>query len=286
MQVPAPADKRFRRARVAPSRRSRWPVVPKVRLARAAILLALGLFAAYRGERLIFTAPVLTITRFEVSGNDRISKGEVAAVLEGLRGSNMASVDLEPWRQRLLASPWIADAVMRRVLPGTLAVAISERRPIGIARVGGTLNLIDDTGEIIDELRPDYGELDLPVINGLADAPRAGGEAQINRDRAILAVRLLADLQPHPNLSSLVSEIDVTDERDAVLLLDDDTALLRLGDERFAERLQSYLDIAPALRERAAPIDYVDLRFDERVYVRPHGKGGTQPASRKARQED
>ena len=35
------------------------------------------------------------------------------------------------------------------------------------------------------------------------------------------------------------------------------------------ERLQSYLDLLPALRERIPDIDYVDLRFDERVYVRP-----------------
>ena len=27
--------------------------------------------------------------------------------------------------------------------------------------------------------------------------------------------------------------------------------------------------LAPALRERVPAIDYVDLRFDERVYVRP-----------------
>jgi cell division septal protein FtsQ len=55
-----------------------------------------------------------------------------------------------------------------------------------------------------------------------------------------------------------------------VLLLDGDTALLHLGDDEFLERLQSYVDLAPALRERVPDIDYVDLRFDSRVYVRPH----------------
>ena len=285
MRVPAPADKRFRRARVAPTRRSRWPAFSWRRTARAAVVLAVVLFGAYRATRLLFSAPALTITRFDISGNARISKGEVIAVLEGLRGSNMATVDLEPWRQRLLSSPWVAEAVMRRVLPGTVAVAISERRPMGIARVGDALSLVDDRGEIIDEFGPNYAELDLPIISGLA-AVSTGADASIDRERAILAVRVIADLQPHPSLASLVSEIDVTDARDAVVLLKGDTALLRLGDERFAERLQSYLDIAPALRERVASIDYVDLRFDERVYVRPQGKGGVQPVSRKVRQED
>ena len=49
----------------------------------------------------------------------------------------------------------------------------------------------------------------------------------------------------------------------------DDPALLHLGEDQFLERLQSYLDLAPALRERVPDIDYVDLRFDERMYVRP-----------------
>jgi cell division septal protein FtsQ len=70
----------------------------------------------------------------------------------------------------------------------------------------------------------------------------------------------------------------VSDVRDAVVLLKDDTTLIRIGDDQFAERLQSYIDLAPALRERVPDIDYVDLRFGERVYVRPQGSG-SQKAS-------
>jgi cell division septal protein FtsQ len=57
-----------------------------------------------------------------------------------------------------------------------------------------------------------------------------------------------------------------------VVLLQDDPALLHLGDEKFLERLQSYVDLAPALREQVRDIDYVDLRFGQRVYVRPAKK--------------
>ena len=54
-----------------------------------------------------------------------------------------------------------------------------------------------------------------------------------------------------------------------MLILDGDPALLRVGDTDFVARLQQYIDLAPALHERLAGIDYVDLRFDERLYVRP-----------------
>ena len=56
------------------------------------------------------------------------------------------------------------------------------------------------------------------------------------------------------------------------MILQNDAALLHLGEDRFAERLQSYLDLRDALHERVPEIDYVDLRFEQRVYVRPAGK--------------
>jgi len=286
MPVAAPADKRFRRARVTPTRRSRWRVVSWGATIRAAVLLAVLVFVCYRAASMLLIAEALTVTRFDVTGNSRISKGEVIALLEGLRGSNMLTVDLEPWRQTLLGSPWVADASIRRVLPGTVAVALAERRPMGIGRVGDELYLIDDRGGIIDEFGPNYAEIDLPIINGLATA-RPDEAPSIDKARAGLASRLLLSLQAHPQLAAQVSEIDVSDAADAVVLLTGDTAQVRLGDEQFSERLQSYLDLAPALRERIAAIDYVDLRFDERVYVRPLGSASRpSPVGRRLRLED
>jgi len=286
MRVAAPADKRFRRARVTPARRSRFLQFTWIKAARAAVLLALGLYVVYRVTALLLNAQALTITRISVSGNSRMSRGEVVALLDGLRGTNMVTADLESWRQKLLGSPWVAEAAIRRVLPGTVAVAISERQPMGIGRVGSDLYLIDDRGGIIDQFGPNYAEFDLPIIDGLAAPPRDNGPL-IDEVRAGFAAHVLASLQAHPNLATRVSELDVRDARDAVLLLKGDTTLVRLGNEQFAERLQSYLDLAPALRERVAGIDYVDLRFDERVYVRPQGSGSRpQPRSRKLRQED
>jgi cell division protein FtsQ len=270
MPVSAPADRRFRRAHVTPARKTRllgrgfsW-----LRLGGAALLLALAIYVGYRVVRDVVTAEALTVTRITVDGNSRLSKGEVVALLDGIRGTNMLTLDIEAWRQKLLASPWVADAAIRRVLPGTVNVAISERQPLGIGRITDDLYLIDDRGGIIDQFGPNYAEFDLPVIDGLAAAPRDNGPL-IDEARAALAARVLAALQTRPSLARRVSEIDVSDVNDAVLILKGDTALVRVGSEQFAERLQSYLDLAPTLRERVAAIDYVDLRFDERVYVRP-----------------
>jgi cell division protein FtsQ len=268
MAVSAPADKRFRRAHVSPGRkRGRFDLSWK-RLAQFAVIGGFLAYACYRGAAMAMSADALTVSRITVSGNTRMSRGEVLSLLDGLNGRNMVLVDLESWRQKLLTSPWVADVAIRRVLPGTVDVVIAERQPIGIARLGSGLYLIDHRGFIIDEFGPNYAQFDLPIIDGLAAVTQEDGSL-IDEGRAALVTRLLTSLQSRPDLARRISQIDVTDLRDAVVILKGDTALVRIGDGQFAERLQSYLDLAPALRERVPDIDYVDLRFGERVYVRP-----------------
>ena len=61
----------------------------------------------------------------------------------------------------------MADASIRRMFPGTLAIVIEERQPIGIGRIKGRLFLIDETGAVVDEFGPNYADLDLPIVDGL-----------------------------------------------------------------------------------------------------------------------
>ena len=270
MAVAAPADKRFRRAHVSPARKRRWRDRSWLANARRVALLAAILYGAYRSVDLVLSAEALTVSRITVTGNTRLSRGEVLSLLDGLSGRNMVTLTLQAWRQKLMSSPWVANAAMRRVLPGTVDIFISERRPLGIGRIGQSLYLVDDRGDVIDEYGPNYADVDLPIIDGLS-AGDGGDGLLIDAPRAALAGQLLAAIQAKPDLAKRLSQVDVTDVRDAVVILKGDTALVRLGDDRFVERLQSYVDLVPALRERVPAIDYVDLRFDERVYVRPQG---------------
>lgn len=267
MRIAAPADRRFRRAHVSPGRKRSWRESWR-RIARLAVALSVAGYGLYRGTDLVLSAEALTVTRITVSGNSRMARGEVLALLEGLRGASMVMADIEASRQRLLSAPWVSDAAIRRIFPGTVSVVISERQPMGIGRIGDSLFLIDQRGTIIDEFGPNYAELDLAIIDGLGGASATAGML-VDESRAALVGRLLSELQRRPDLAKRISQIDVADMRDAVVILKDDTVLVRLGDEHFVDRLQSYFDLMPALRERVPNIDSVDLRFDERVYVRP-----------------
>jgi cell division septal protein FtsQ len=238
------------------------------RVARwGAAVLVVG-YAGYRGTTLVVHASGLQVRRIAVHGNVRISSGEVQAIVDGLRGSSILTADLATYRRRLLQSSWVSNVALRRVLPSTIEVFVSERTPIGLCRLGTTLYLVDATGTLIDEFGPQYAEFDLPIVDGLVRTP-SSGQPSIDEARAGLAARVIESLAARKDIAERVSQIDVRDAHDAVVMLQDDPALLHLGDEKFLERLQSYVDLAPALRDQVRDIDYVDLRFGERVYVRP-----------------
>jgi cell division protein FtsQ len=267
--VAVPSDRRFRRAHVKPARQRRswraWAGRP-VRYALVAIALVYG---AYRSAGIVAQARVLQIDHIVVRGNEHMSSGEVLAVLNGLRGQSLLWTNLDAWRHRLLSSPWVRDANLRRSLPSTVEVFVAERQPSGIGRIGGRLYLVDDRGVIIDEYGPKYAEFDLPIIDGLPEPSDAGATDATRMD---LAARVIASLKPTPEIAKRLSQIDVRDSHNATVILSGDPAMIQLGDQQFLKRLQSYLELAPTLRDRVSDIDYVDLRFDGRVFVRPVGK--------------
>ena len=266
--VAAPADRRFRRAHVKPARRKRtWRAMagPAIRYGVASAIVGL---AIYRGAQVSATAHLLQVNRIVVHGNERLSRGEVLAVLSGLRGESLLWTDLDSWRRRLLASPWVRDAALRRSLPSTVEVVVSERQPIGIARInGGDMYLVDERGVIIDQYGPQYADFDLPIIDGLSAVNQDG--SLTDERRAELAARLTAALKAKPQVARRVSQIDVTDLHNVSVILSGDAAVIQLGEDQFLPRLQAYLELAQARRERVADIDYVDLRFDDRIYVKP-----------------
>jgi cell division septal protein FtsQ len=270
--VAAPADRRFRRALVKPARR-RGSLRGAIPLAiKYAALALLGGYVVYGGVRTIATTRVLEIDRIVVRGNQRLPSGAALAVLGGLRGQHMIWVDLEEWRQRLLSAPWVRDALLRRSLPSTIEVVVTEREPVAIGRVKDEVYLIDEAGVLIDQYGPQHGDLDLPIVDGLV-ATDSAGEVGADRSRAQLAAALIASVAADPAIAAQISQVDVTNVDNVAVTLNGDPALIYVGRDQFLPRLRSYLQLAPALRDRVPDIEYVDLRFDNRIYVGPGGRG-------------
>ena len=66
----------------------------------------------------------------------------------------------------------------------------------------------------------------------------------------VCASLVMDALVPRKDIADKISQIDVHDAHDAIVLLRNDPALLHLGEERFLERLRGYVDLAEALHDR------------------------------------
>jgi cell division protein FtsQ len=280
--VAAQQDKRFRRSDARPGRRRWQKLAWKAGFIGIGCLVALGLVTAAGSA--VLHSQALAVSNVVVRGNVRLSTGEVEALVGGLRGQGIFFVNFEEYRKRLMDSPWVGSVTLSRVLPGTVVIQIGERAPMAVARLGQQLYLVDDRGMIIDEFGPQYREFDLPVVDGLVHAAKSGGPSV---DMAAVSVsgRFLSAVASRADLRGRVSQIDVSNPQDVVVLLDDDPVLLHVGDTRFVERLEMYLQIAPTLRAQMTDIDYADLRLDdvERIVVRPKSTSAADLSRRRAR---
>jgi cell division septal protein FtsQ len=264
-EISAPSDRRFRRGDGKPMRRRLVPIVRRLVRYGAPVAVVVSVLLVVAAT--LLNAAALSVRHFDIRGNTRLTDDDLQAMLAGVRGRNILRADFEDVRSRVRESPWVADVRLARVLPSTIRIDIVERTPMAVARHRQQLYLVDEHGVIIDEFGPRYAEFDLPIVDGLLTSPARGVPA-VDPARVRLTGRFLTSLGPHPDLRRRISQVDVSNARDLAALLEDDPAWLHLGDEAFAERLQAYLDLADTLHERLPGLDYVDLRFGERIFAR------------------
>jgi len=280
MAVKAPADKRFKRGRVKTPRKAarRWVALLRPLVKWTLVLAILG-YTTVRALALVTESPALRISHIAVQGQRHLSAADVRSRVWTLEGANIVRADLDAARRRLLGSPWIADATLRRQLPATIEIAIEERQPVALARFGrGGLQLIAEDGIVLGPVIAGRDDFDLPIADGLTPVPGrplsgpglgVGIPARVDPERAGLIGRLVESLRPEDGLLALISEVDVTDVEDAVVLLGDDPARVHLGHEDFARRVRAYRDLAPTVLQHVDAIDSADVRYDGRVFVRP-----------------
>ena len=263
--IPIPADRRFRRSDGRPAKPLTWNAWFK----RAGwwagggmVVLAVALWA---GSALL-NAAAFNVSRVAVRGNARVTTPQVLKTLEGILSENILRVDLERYRARLLESPWIGDAELWRVLPSTVQVRIVERTPLAIARLRGQLYLVAADGTVLDAFGPAYQEIDLPIVDG-ALAPGPNGPVA-DAERMQLVERLFTELATDEAWFRRVSQVDVSHERNAVLLIDGEPASLIVGDRDFLARLRVYEETKAGLQDQREVKEHYDLRFGNRVWVK------------------
>jgi cell division protein FtsQ len=227
-------------------------------LAAAVVVLALGWIwqTTQRDER-------FAIRETSATGAVNTSQAELDRVMRKYVGANLFQLDIESVRRDLAALPWVASVAIEKELPGRLTVHVTERVPVAIVAGSEGLRYADASGAVFADVEPRFGALDLPLVTGA--------------DAKIVArcVAMLEALRANsPELYSRVSEISPADGG-TWRVWDRELATEVFVGERPETKWKALHAIAAREGLEAGAIAYADLRFEDRVIVRPR-KGATR----------
>jgi cell division protein FtsQ len=228
-----------------------------------------------------------------LAGNHYVEPASVLEIFAADRGHSVLRIPLEERRSQIEAIPWVAQATVRRALPNTLQVDITERTPIAFLREGSTLSLVDIHGVILE--KPLRDNFHFPVVTGIrTDMPIDDREARMH----LFAGFMQGAESARPGAAERVSEVDLSDDHDlrATLTglqsdfvegsngaaLDASAPLVvHFGDGDFQAKYQTLLEKIGEVRAKIGPVESVDLRFDGELVANPDTAAiAPQPATK------
>jgi cell division septal protein FtsQ len=197
------------------------------------------------------------IREISATGAVNTPQSAIDEVTQRYVGVNLFQLDIEQLKRELLSLPWVAGVAIEKELPGRLAVHVTERVPVAIVSGPRSLRYADAGGDVFADLDPRFGAMDLPLVTE-ADAKTVPG-----------CIAMLESLRAEsPDMYSRISEISPADGGTFRIWDRDLGADVFIGD-RPAGKWKTLHAIAAREGLGVGTIDYADLRFEDRVIVRP-----------------
>jgi len=229
----------------------------------ALVVAAVGLWLWQRTQ----SDARFAIRTIESVGAKHTSRTAIDAVTKPYLGRNLFKLDIEELRRDLTSLPWVSEVAIEKELPGKLTIHLIEREPVALVSEGGNLRYVDVKGVVFEELRPEFGNAGLPVIvsekgEGVADCVEF---LEALRKGSPLLYARVSEVSPEEGGTFRVFDRELR----APVLLDPADA---------ASKWTSLCSIAQAEQYEPGSIEYADLRFANRVVVKP--RAGHLPASR------
>ncbi len=232
-------------------------------------VLAMVAMVAFFGAELytrLFRVSLLNVERIEVTNLQRLQQEEVLAMTGVNPGEDMFGLDLRRIGAQLEKNPWIKTVRVKRRFPHTLAIEVTEREPVAIVNLG-YLYYLDRDGELFKPLAAG-DRLDYPILTGLGEDD-AGKDPKRYGEALKSAVEIIALLRAGTSFTlEDVSEIHLEPGFGVTLITVQGGVPVRLGNERFAEKLTRLARIYKELQAQMPALSYIDLDYNDRIIVK------------------
>jgi cell division protein FtsQ len=201
----------------------------------------------------------MRVQKVVIEGRDSTPEPLLRAALGVSKGDPIFGFSVAQARQRIESLSWVEHVSVERLLPGTIVVALTERKPFAIWQHDGKFSLIGRDGQVVSgQNLAAWASLPLVVGDG---APK----------QAATMIDLLKGL---PALQShVMALVRVGDRRWNLDLKDGTTVMLPEGAEQAAINRLMELQAGHDLLDR--PLAVIDMRLPDRLVLRPRADAPT-----------
>jgi cell division protein FtsQ len=224
------------------------------------------------------------LKKIDVAGAVQTPRAAIDEVTKSYAGTNLFRLDITRLQESLQRLPWVSRVEIEKNLPDTLHIRVVERVPVALLQMESsqtpaisdqrpanselrsatsdprpaTLRYVDERGVAFAQLSSTVGDRDLPVI---CDA--SGAEL-------VRAVTLLRTLRAgDPQLFSRISEVRPVAPRGFVLFDRELGAEVFANEDDLSAKWRDFYAVARAENLGPHSIEYADLRFGDRIVIKP-----------------
>lgn len=178
---------------------------------------------------LLFSS-LFKIQKIEIRNNSRVSKEEIEALCDFDSYRNIFWVNSISIENDLKQNAYIEDFKVKKRLPGTLIIEIKERVPKYMLQIGDSYVYINNQGYLLEVSTENIG---LPIILGLKTDltnVEAGKRLDVEDLKKMETIIRIMDSAKANEIDSLITKIDISDERNYTLILEGEGKTVYLGE--------------------------------------------------------
>lgn len=223
-----------------------WKMILKTIAFAIFILLATITYSKFR------TSAYFPISSVKIFGVKHADRNSVEDLVKPLVDKGFFAVEVDKIKERLLQLPWVSQVVVRRVWPGSVVIAIDEKKPVAL---WNDKSLLSSEGELFSPALTSF-PMNLPQLSGPA------GEQLL---MAQYYAKINGVLMP---LHFKIARLELTPAMTWNLILDNGIKL-SVGHKDVLTRLNHFVKVYPKIvGDRVTEVDYIDLRYPNGMAVR------------------
>lgn len=228
------------------------------------------LLIAICGTIYYLTTPVFNISNVEIYGNDKNTVETYISLTKiNIESTNIFAITNNNIRKNLKENPYVEEVSIKRKLPNTLQIYITERKVSYQIEYSNNYIYLDNQGYILEISEE---KKDIPIIKGLSTIKESIQIGQRLIDEDLIKLNTVAKIVNYCKyniIENKITSINVTDDTNYIVYFGEDKKTLYLGDaSNLSERLSLLKTILKNEEDKEIEIFMNGNLNEDNVYIR------------------